>query len=69
VCVCEHVCACACVCVLIVYVCGFNGPCNGHAKYSGLCTVRCTVRYAFYCIYRDFVNYGAITLLEDLDLP
>ena len=34
-----------------------------------LCTVRCMVRYALYCTYRNFVNYGAITLLEDRNLP
>jgi hypothetical protein len=44
-----------------------------YISYTGLCTVRCTVRYAFYCMYRNFVdygvNYGVITILEDPNLP
>ena len=35
--------------------------------YTDLCTVPCTVRYAFYCTYRYFVDHGVITVFEDRD--
>ena len=36
---------------------------------SGLCTIRCTVCYAFYCTYPNLQNYGVITIWEDRKLP
>jgi len=41
-------------------------PC---VRCTGLWTVRCTVRYAFYCTYRDFVNNGVFMILVDGFLP
>jgi len=43
-----------------------RAPCSGIVLKSGLCTVWCTVRYDFYCTYRNFVNYGVITIWEDV---
>ena len=39
---------------------------NDRAVSSGLFNVLCTVRYAFHCTYRNFVDHGVIMIFEDI---